>query len=432
MNKKFLVGSLAAVASLAALVPSVQAEPPADTGWDGIPDVVVGGGSDTTYVVSERLTFLYNQTPGCSIILSSSSPQKGLCSDQAPGSPTTGPTNGNYDHDLLVGAAATGSSAGVVSLLPPGTNTYNPGIDYARSSRGPAGTETNDLTFWGYARDGLTIQTFGTRGNINFNRQQLIDIFVNCTLTNWSQIPGQAAGPIIPWDMNPSSGTTASFKTYLGSGGAQAVFGPCTRKLVGSTPQVAPFENDNKPIFADPGLDLVPGTADDDENNYIWWMSSANWNTYPFTKNGCVNGVGTYNAATLTCNGGTTINSNLNQLDGTLPTAGNLFASTYGLMRTVYHVTRNVDADCTVPAGAAGACAVGPNVTGADTGKRGAVREFTEWLCRTTNAQHTVSITTGEGYRSLIVKALNQEGFQQLSATVAGLRTPGYACSVST
>ena len=418
---KLITGALAATAVFGSIAPTAKADPPSDSGWDKVPNVVVGGGSDTTYLVSERLTVLYNQTPGCSIILSSSSPSKGLCSDT--GAAPTGPINGNYDHDLLVGAAATGSSAGVVSLLPPGTNTYNPGIDYARSSRGPQGTETNDLTFWGYGRDGITVITFGPRAGVALSRQQLIDIFVNCTLNNWNQIPGQAAGPIIPWDMNPSSGTTASFKTYLGSGGSQAIFGACTRKLVGATPQVAPFENDVKPILADVGPDLTIGTADDDENNYIWWMSSANWLTYPYTKNGFVNGTV----------GGTPIISNVVTVEGTIPSEGTLFDSSYAIMRTVYHVTRNTDADCRQAPGTAGACDnVGAKVYGTTLGKGGAVREFSQWLCRTSNAQHTTNITTGRGYRTEIVAALNAEGFQQLSGTVPGLRTPGYACSVST
>jgi ABC-type phosphate transport system substrate-binding protein len=418
---KLIVGTLAATAVFGSVAPSAMADPPADTGWDKTPNVVIGGGSDTTYLVSQRLEVLYNGAPGCAIVTSSSSPLKGLCNDTT--AAPTGVTNGNYDHDVFASAAATGSGAGVASLLPPGTNVYNPGIDYARSSRGPQGTETNDLTFWGYARDGITVITFGPRAGVALSRQQLIDIFVNCTLNNWSQIPGQAAGPIIPWDMNPSSGTTASFKTYLGSGGSQAIFGACTRKLQGGTPQVAPFENDVKPILADAGPDATLGTADDDESNYIWWMSSANWLTYPFTKNGLVNGTP----------GGTPIISNVVTVEGTVPTEGTLFDSSYAIMRTVYQVTRNADADCRQTPASAGACDnVGSNVYGSTLAKGGAVREFTEFLCRTSNTQQAVNSVTGRGYRSEIVSALNAEGFQQLSGTVAGLRTPGYACSVST
>ena len=200
MNKKLLfTAAVATFGLVGGLIPTVEAAPPG-TGFDDVPDVVIGGGSDTTYLVAQRLETLYNSTPGCTITTSSSSANKGLCI-----AGQTAPANGNFDHDIFVGATPTGSSAGVVAITT--GPQYNPAIDYARSSRGPASTaETNVATFWGYASDGIAILSFGSRTGIAVTKQQMKDIYT-CQLTDWSQL-GQPAGPIIPWDMNAASGTT--------------------------------------------------------------------------------------------------------------------------------------------------------------------------------------------------------------------------------
>jgi ABC-type phosphate transport system substrate-binding protein len=415
-----LIGSLAAMAAMLPVLPA-YAEP-VNTGWDNEPDVVLGGGSDTTYLVNQRLGSLYNAAPGCTITTTTSGDlNKGSCV-----AGTTGVTNGNYDHDIFSEATPTGSSAGVNAILPTGT-PYVPAIDYARSSRGPSGTETESVTFWGFARDGIAVTTFGTRTGVSLTKQDLKDIY-QCTKTNWSDF-GQPAAPIIPWDMNSASGTAASFRTYLDN----ITYGACVRKL---TSGVSPFENDVKPILADAGPDLILGNADDDENNYIWWMSFGNWLTYPYTKNGCANGQGTLNATTGVQNCTVAaVNSNLVSVAGAIPSEGNIFDGSYAITRTLYHVTREADADCNqVPGtdtsvGVVECNNVGAEVYGADTGKNGAVREFTEWLCRTSNNQHAISTVSGKGLRTEIVAALNAEGFQQVSPG-SGLRTAGYACQV--
>jgi ABC-type phosphate transport system substrate-binding protein len=324
----------------------------------------------------------------------------------------TGDIKGNYDHDVIVGAAATGSSAGVNALLSTGVQ-YNPAIDYARSSRGPSSTaETDDATFWGFARDGIALITFGSRSGVSLTTQDLIDIYT-CQKTNWSQF-GLPAGPIIPWDMNSASGTYASFRTFIGN----PTFGACVRKLENG---VAPFENDVKPLLADRGPDGVFGTADDDENNYLWWISFGNWSKYPYTKNGKVDG------------SGAAINSQLVTVDGTTPNATTIFNSSYAYMRTLFHVTRDGDADCRQTPNTPGACDNAANsVYGATSGKAGAIRQFTQWLCGTNNAAHTTNVVTGNNYRVEIINALNAEGFQQLNTTTPGLRTAGYSCQVLT
>ena len=422
-TRKFLVGLFVAT-SVAMSVSTTHADPPAGTGWDKNPDVVIGGGSDTTYLVSQRLETLYNGSPGCAIDTTNSA-TRGQCLD--PTATPTGPTNGNYDHDVFSSAAAIGSGGGISALLGTGL-AYHPGIDYARSSRGPSGTEAGGATFWGYARDGIAVTTFGTRTGVSLTKQDLVDIYT-CAKTDWSQF-GQPAGTIIPWDMNSASGTRATFYTYIGVGGTgQPAIGTCVRKLnpVGTAAAIAPFENDVKPLLADSGPDLTFGTADDNENNYLWWMSFGDWVTYPYTANGFVDGVAT-NAA---------ITSNLVTVDGTTPSPSTIFGSTYAIMRTLFQVTRNTDADCVTPAGSgvAGDACTNANASVSTTavgGKGGAVRGFTEFLCRTTNAQQPTDSVTGKNYRIEINTAIAAEGFQTLNANVVGLRTTGYSCQVLT
>ncbi len=415
MNKKILLGAIAAVGCFASLTPTAKADPPAGSGWDKTPDIAVGGGSDTTYLVSQRLEVLYNGAPGCAITSGTTSVNKGKCSDT--GAALTGIANGNYDHDVLVSAAATGSSAGVNALLSTGVQ-YNPAIDFARSSRPISPTEAIDTTAWGFARDGIAVITFGTRTGVSLTKQDLIDIYT-CAKTDWSQF-GQPAGVIIPWDMNTASGTYASFRTFLGN----PVFGTCVRKQVGATN--GPFENDVKPLLDDKGPDLAYNTPDDDENNYLWWMSFGNWVKYPFTKNGVING-------TTGGSPGAPIESQLVTVDGAFPSGGSIFNSTYSIMRTLYHVTRDSDADCRQTPNTPGPCDNLTNaVYGSTLGKGGAVREFTQWLCRSTAAVQATNSVTGQNYRNAIIDAVNAEGFQVLSSTVAGLRTPGYSCSVTT
>ena len=178
------------------------------------------------------------------------------------------------------------------------------------------------------------------------------------------------------------------------------------------------------------------GNADDDETNYLWWMSYANYFTYAFTKNGCKDGVGVYSASANTCSlGGTLVPSNpvgvqnLTTLAYVQPSAATINNSSYPITRTVYHVTRNTEADCRVAPGTAGACDNAANtVYGATSGKGGAVREFTQWLCKAAGTpSHAVNVVTGRDYRTEIVRALNAEGFQQTSTN-----STGYRCSVST
>lgn len=418
MNRHWRIAIASLVAlGLFALGSPVGATPPTDTGFDDAPDQVLGGGSDTTYLMSGDLTLLYSRGPGCPIVTNEFDPNKGKC--QPAGIPGAGPF-ANWDHDTLAEATPTGSTAGVQSLLAAGPQ-YNPPIDYARSSRGPRSTgELPELTFWGYAQDGIALYSFGTRTVGNFVAG--IDLYNiwNCTTTNWNQIPPAgtyAAGPIFPYGINPASGTFASFRDYLRGVSGNATFDPnaqsCVRKVAGAdgingnSDDVFAFENDLKIQLTDKGPDNTLGTPDDDDNNMFTW-SSASILTFPYLLQ----------------------SGKPWSITGIAPDPGTILAQTYPINRTVNHVTRNVDADCRTPAGSAGTCNNSSSENyGADTGKPGAVREFTRWLCKLNNSQHLIDPVSGAGYRSLILGIIANNGFTQIKTDQ---RTPGYSCRVST
>jgi hypothetical protein len=141
--------------------------------------------------------------------------------------------------------------------------------------------------------------------------------------------------------------------------------------------------------------------------------------------------------------------ANLVNADGTgVPSQGGIFNQTYanGLLRLIWHVTRNADADCVTPAAGAGACNnVGNAVAGAAGGKGGAVRQLTQFLCNTANTQYgtvddatnpgsDIDPATGLGYRTELNNTINKFGFQTLraGANPKFTRTTGYQCFVDT
>jgi ABC-type phosphate transport system substrate-binding protein len=453
MRTKYVLGAMVALCTTLGAVGVTHADPPANTGWDENPDLAVGGGSDTTYLVAQRLEVLYNGAAGCAINTAELT-AKGKCVTTAPGV-QSGPTNGNYDHDIMVSATPTGSGSGVDALrvgmagVVAGTFTqYNPQIDYARSSGAGNSARFANLTYWGYARDSINVITFGAaHSGLCVTKAELQGIYT-LTINNWSQLKNcsgvsYASAPIIPWAMNSASGTNGTFNTYI----APTSTATNGRRLKSN--DQAPFENDIKPILADAGPDNIVGNADDDENNYIWWMSGGNWSQYPYTKNGCIDGVGTYSPSTGLCSaGGTPIASSNAAVSDTgtagtyvLPSTGTINNSTYPIPRTLWHVTRNIDADCRQSAGTAGVCDnVGDNVysdtaaeatlvtnlPGYTAAKGGAVREFTRWLCRT--ASGALNPVTGRTALQDKNAALTAEGFAPTTST----NSAGYRCEVAT
>ena len=110
-------------------------------------------------------------------------------------------------------ARPNGSSAGINALNADIDNTAVNCIDFARSSRPPADTSTNDLTFIPFAKDGVTYATeLGSTLPTNLTTTQLADIY-KCTSTAYPN-----AQPLLP---QSGSGTRAFWLQALGITEAQ-------------------------------------------------------------------------------------------------------------------------------------------------------------------------------------------------------------------
>jgi ABC-type phosphate transport system substrate-binding protein len=365
MKLKSLLGAAVIAGTLISgtVMSSVAGAAPEPSGWDDVNDAVVGAGSDTTYPFMQRYELLYNQANGCDT--NNASPAAppvpftlGNCLTGAAQGATQ--TQGNWDHDYFAGFYPTGSSAGVKAL-------QNSQVDYARSSRGPRASGETDLNFWAFAKDGLVMITMGNRPTGNLTKAQIQGIY-NCTITDWSQIPGQAAGTIEPVGMNPSSGTKASMDTYLGFDANQ---GACKKSLDNAT---FPFENDVKPVLEATGIN---------ENNAIWWMSFAEFRAFGYKRQ---------TAQTWT-------------VDNVGATPGTIANNSYPITRFIYHVTKDA---ITAPAGSS-------DLTGDDGGKQGAVREFTEFLCKPA-ASHIANDYSGKTNYVELTSIYSATGFIRLPA----------------
>ena len=482
MHKVAIAAAMAGGLLMTSTTAGATPGPPAGYGDDGRAVIIVGGGSDTTYRAMVSLTNLYNGAPGCTVN-TTRGPDLNACTYSTnPADPADAASLGNYDHDTVAQANPTGSGAGVGSLngfCSACTVTYNGAngnVDFARSSSGPktsggaisGGNELAGDTFWGYAQDGIELMSFEARG------QQIQDIgnqpsataltpadifhIYNCDYTTWHQVPslgiasGSATdGPIVPWGMNPSSGTYGTLNNYLIAQGVApqnwvANGQSCVRfktgyKSAGAVETAAPFENDVKQIFnAVPSGSLAPTdyASKDNPNNWIWWGSYGELSTFTYKSNyqypvGTGN---TWNAIPLPVN-------------GILPSTSGVLDGSYPIGRTLYHVTKNTDADCpgtgtpnAGPVNPGDACVftggnVGPllpagsgndlNVIGGTSGKSGAVREFTRWLCRNGSAAHAIDPYTGKKYSSEITPAINAAGFTSVPTS---LKTAGSSCQV--
>jgi ABC-type phosphate transport system substrate-binding protein len=374
MKLKTIIGSLAAGAVLGTTLLSGVAGADgtnpgtSGTGWDDIADVIVGGGSDTTYAWHSLAEKIYNQADGCRVVTSSTSADKGNCLEPIEGQDNTNYT-GNWDHDAAVSAYPVGSSSGVKEL------TSSPAVpggkwDYARSSRGPKSSGETGTVFWGVAKESIAVVTFTGRAVANLTSQEVRDIY-QCVKTDWSQVGGGAygSGPIIPVGMNPDSGTYASFQSFLGFAPNN---GACVKGLDGNK-TIYPFENDIKQLNNNAWLNS-------NKANEVFWMSSAAWRAYPFKRQ----------------------DAGLNTLDGkSAVNAAQVATGSYPITRIVNHVTRATDASPVVGT---------DEVSGGTTGKSGAVREFTEFLCKDTS-RHGINEFTGNTNAVELSKATTATGY---------------------
>jgi ABC-type phosphate transport system substrate-binding protein len=367
-----------------------HAAAPSGTGWDDVNDSIVGSGSDTTFNFMQRSDVLYNQAQGCETNNTFSSAvgnTYGQCLTAGTANATT-LTTGNWDHDYATEKYPTGSGAGRSELLAGS-------VDFARSS---ASASAPDLSFWGYAKDGLAIITLGTRASGDLSKAQIQSIW-NCSVTDWGTLlTGTPNGETIePVGMNASSGTKATFQAYLGF---DPNAGTCVKKLSSG---IFPFENDVKPIVNDTVIN---------EDNAIWWMSYGEYRAFSYKRG----------SAKVWSVGG---------VDVSAATVAN--DSYVGLTRFLYHVTKKtaaVPASTTVGAAydVVGATAVGSGTYTADTtgtvadgGRAGAVREYTRFICKP-QASHSANDFTGLSNYAEYTAIFNATGFIRVPSAQ---RTPG-------
>lgn len=371
MKFKTLIAGAVAAATLvgAAGVAGADGGPaPSGTGWDGVNDLVVGSGSDTTFRFMQEAELLYNQAQGCETDNATGSATVGQCKASQP---STVPTNGNFDHDRFSGKYPTGSGAGRKEVQL-GT------ADYARSSS--LGTET-DLSYFGFAKDGIAIISAGTRAAGNITLAQLTAIY-NCTTTDWSAITGEAPGNTIePVGMNTSSGTYATFKSKIGTEPNSA----CAKKVdldgAGGAAPFFPFENDVKQLenSVNSGADVLSNI-----NNSIWWMSYGEFRAWSYKRR---------SASAWT-------------VGGVSPGSATISNDTYPITRFLYHVTKRTDANVAANPGT-------EDIIGATSGKGGAVREFTEFLCKA-QASHGFNDFTGNSQYTELGNRYTLTGFIRL------------------
>src|SRR5689334_13544355 len=201
---------IAGVAGTLAASGVVPASATTGVGGGPIAESILGSGSDTTQFMMGALDNLYQFSPGCDQLAIPPASQQLDFSCSAP-DPAGTITTENYQHDQVHEATFLGSSSGISQLCKQGQSNVAT-INFARSSRAPAGSDCTGLHFVAYARDGISWEAWdkvtatSVSGIHNMNNQadtcagsggatqfclsqsQLQGIFISCSITNWSQV----------------------------------------------------------------------------------------------------------------------------------------------------------------------------------------------------------------------------------------------------
>jgi hypothetical protein len=395
----------ASLSALAALAPSVaNAAVPApitpgnNPGFDESNDLVLSGGSDTTYGVQVLLNNLYNGSAGCERQITNGGPSQDKCK---PGqTPAAGPF-ANWDHDVVTQVFPTGSSAGIGCLLPALPATVGPcnqPLDTARSSRAINAGEAATLSQFAFARDAIIPITVSGRTVTGVTTLQLTRIYScqnnagapgNFTWADLGDTSANSGDPVIPVGMNSGSGTAGTFAGFIGTTISALNSQTCVHKLANG---VAPFENDVKQLINDTGIPAgltgpeatTPLSTLYTQGKTIWWLSLAARRALPFQAQ---------TASAIPVNG----------ISATQATVNN---GSYPYTRYVYQVAKLVDI-----APVAGSGTNPPQTaTGATLGKGGAVREYITWMCKPT-ANHALNGDDGKNLGGQIDAAIAAAGF---------------------
>lgn len=231
-------------------------------GLNGQVDLIQAYGSDTTIDLMQTMDKAYNASQGCEQVVPSN-PWDGqpnnTCRPLGSTPAGTEVTTENWDHDAAVSFYPQGSGNGRRQLClqderaaDPALAAGIPAVDYARSSSGPSndcGTGET-LRFVAFAQEAVTwvVSAANAHGVTDLSQSQLVDIFVNCTLTTWEQLGG-TPGPIHVWGIQNGSGTNDSWDAFLGGDADSCVgidpgdeYGPRLGEVI--------FENNFTPVAA--------------------------------------------------------------------------------------------------------------------------------------------------------------------------------------
>ncbi|RAY11390.1 hypothetical protein DPM19_30670 [Actinomadura craniellae] len=310
LGRRSLAVLVGLVAAVALAVPASAALPPFTDGK--VSPFIRGAGSDTTFDLMQKLDAAYNFSPGCALRVPPAVPQMECDPADQAGAVRTE----NYDHDVAVSLFPQGSSAGLRMVCQ--KNDGTPGvydINYARSSSGPGSLPSqcanpNDpLRYVGFAKDAIAIPKWngGASGPAtSLTHAQLREIFLDvsgdgCT-EDWGDFGGTAGTNIMVHGIQTSSGTYATFQSFLGGDPNTCVSGTGGQIL---------FENACAPINA-----LSPT----DRGRSLWWLS-----------------FGKYASGASECDPATT---DLVSVNAIAPTTTTIQDGTYQYNRTLYNVYR--------------------------------------------------------------------------------------------
>ncbi len=365
-----VTGALA-VATLGLAVPAH-----AGPAVDGQPTILVGSGSDTTISVMQKLDAAYSGAPGCQTIATPGNPQPydNNCIAPAPAGSI------NPDHDTVNQRYPIGSGSGINQLCQQGLANVAT-ADFARSSRGPSGSDCEGLQFSAFARDGISWFHFTQSGGVNtpshdvsnLTQDQIRKIFVTGEINNWSQVGGDNA-PIVIYAAQAGSGTRSTFDGLIG--GSSSIQIPSANQATRII-----TENNAQPIV-----------TNGDAANAIFYESFGRYSQQ-------LAGNSTETAGTADA---------LGQIDGITASAATIGSSTFPYGRSLYNVLRYPS----------------------EATKR-YLDPVDGFLCRT-DIGSVKDANTGHLLRSEIEAAITSEGFVPLpQGTVGGGRTGQSYCRLS-
>jgi hypothetical protein len=336
------------------------------------------------YRLGQQLDVLYNGTPGCEIIATPPNPQlfDYKCLADNAGTVKTE----NYYHDEAYSSYPLGGGSGIKQLCQQNVSGVRH-ADYARQTKAPTASDCTGLNYVAIGRDGLDWEAFpglggaaasmnnhagacGSSGGYCLTVQQVKDIFVNCTITNWNQLGGPDLA-IAVYTAIPGAGTRTAWDAFLGGDSSSCI--PAADK---ATHQIVETFNP----------DIV---ANGDAKRAISLASYGTWTgrVKPYPDG-----------------------SRLGAVDSVFPNKTSLVDGSFPFGRYIY------DVYCRRPSDP------GTNLCAAGSSSDATVRFVGEtgWICKPT-AQHSIEPFSKLNYRGLIAQTITKAGFIPLpSGTIGG------------